>query len=837
MGTFAGVFTPSVLTILGIILFRRLGYVVGKAGLIQAMVIVALANVIAVLTSISVAAVATNLRVKGGGDYYVISRTLGVEFGGAIGLVLFFAQSLSIAFYCIGFGEALATLLPYSHGQLPSLIAFVATFVLCFFAWGGADWATKLQFVIMALLVLSLVSFFWGGVSSWDGQLLKQSLDAPEGWGNFWIIFAIFFPAVTGFTQGISMSGDLKDPGASIPLGTFLAVGISILVYCLAALMFAVSMPLKALSSDYEAMRNMSRFAWLIDAGVIGATLSSAMASFMGAPRILQALAKDNVFPFLNFFAQGEGETNNPRRGILLSLGIALLTIALGDLNLIAPIVSMFFLISYGLLNYATFFEIRAASPSFRPRFQWCNQYTSMAGALGCFLVMMAIDFKAGLMAISVLAAVYYYIKHSNPVVPWADSRRSYSFQVIREELHSMSSEVTHPRNWRPVILAFSDEAEGRRRLLNLSSWLEGGAGLTSVVQVIESKVRAPKKEIDELENEINLEIKKSGCEAYPLVISAPDLHNGLRMLLQSFGVGPLRANIVMLEWPEGHSANGVGTLTKRYSRYLRETVELGCNVIAFKSAHTLVAGKTIDVWWNDSASANLVALLAHLMTRTEKWQEAKIRIISPRKDANEGYVAALEKQIEEMRIEAQVIVLPDGDEEKVIELSKEATFVFVPAKLRRGKAENSFGYDWMKIMSQLQQVACVIAAQDIDLTAEPEEGQPAELAKVAGDALAAEKEASEAEAKARQLEEKVEEKESESAGSASGESEELTALEKEAKQATEQARHLRKKAEKKREKAEKKGALAPELEEGAVEEAALEDSTSESDEESAKEK
>ena len=222
------------------------------------------------------------------------------------------------------------------------------------------------------------------------------------------------------------MSGDLKDPGKSLPLGTFMAVGISILVYFGVAVVFAGALPRNILAADYGAMGKVARFSFFIDAGVIAATLSSAMASFLGAPRILQSLSADRIFPFLLFFSKGSGPTNNPRRGVLLSAAIALATVALGNLNVIAPVVSMFFLISYGLLNYATFFEARSASPSFRPRFRWFHHRLSLVGALACLGVMLAIDLKAGIIAVALLFAIFQYLKRTAGPARWADSSRSY---------------------------------------------------------------------------------------------------------------------------------------------------------------------------------------------------------------------------------------------------------------------------------------------------------------------------------------------------------------------------------------------------------------------------
>ena len=378
LGTFSGVFTPSILTILGIILFLRLGYVTGSAGIGRALIIIAIANLISVLTSQSLAAIATNLRVKGGGDYYLISRTLGQQFGGAIGMVLYLAQSVSVAFYCIGFAEALSTMIPSYPMVTTRVIAAVAIGLLFILSWMGADWATRFQYVVMGLLIAALFSFFWGGMAQWNSEMLLSNWAAPADGPPFWVIFGIFFPAVTGFTQGVSMSGDLKDPGKSLPLGTFLAVGISIAVYFSVALIFAGVLPNSVMISDYQSIKQVARFGVLIDAGVIAATLSSAMASFLGGPRILQSLSADRIFPFLTPFAKGVGPSSNPRRAVLLTLAIALSTIGLGQLNLVARVVSMFFLISYGLLNYATYYEARAASPSFRPRFRWFNKYLSL---------------------------------------------------------------------------------------------------------------------------------------------------------------------------------------------------------------------------------------------------------------------------------------------------------------------------------------------------------------------------------------------------------------------------------------------------------------------------
>jgi amino acid transporter len=742
LGTFGGVFTPSVLTILGIILFRRLGYVVGQGGLFNALLIISFANIISILTSLSVAAIATNVKVKGGGDYYLISRTLGVEFGGAIGIVLFLAQSVSVGFYCLGFGEALAIILPSSMMSV-QLIAVVSIVLLYLLARGGADLATKFQYLVMSVLGVALISFFWGGIGAWDGALLAQNWDAPANTLNFWLLFAIFFPAVTGFTQGISMSGDLIDPGKSIPSGTLIAVFLSSFIYFGAAIFFAAGLPQNILMGDYESMARVARFGWLIDAGVIAATLSSAMSSFMGAPRILQALSKDKIFPALNFFAEGVGPTNNPRNGIFFTLVIALITVTMGNLNLIAPVVSMCFLVSYGLLNYATWFEASTESPSFRPRFKWFNKYGSLAGALLCLGVMLAISPTAGVAAAAVIMAIYQYLNRTAPLTRWSDGQRSYSFQIVRKHLMEMSNDIEHPRDWRPQILAFSEEGPQRVNLLHFAQWLEGNAGITSAVQVIEDS-NATKEAIGKAETALAMEIKKAALKVFPLVVSAPDLHSGLKMLLQAYGVGPLSANIVLSNLAPGKGSDDEDPklLTSSYSRYLKESFKLGRNLICLKATDdnwlkTTSSEKEhrqIDVFWFDDATSRLCLLLAYLMTRTSLWEDATIRVLAPRKSITEAYTIKLEETLDEMRIDATLEVIKSPSIDEASTICSETSLVFLPFKLKGSKTSCPIGNDLPLLLSKLPTTALVLAAEDIDLTAEPDEGKPAEIAAAVDD-------------------------------------------------------------------------------------------------------
>jgi len=756
LGTFAGVFTPSVLTILGIILFRRLGYVVGSAGLGRALVIIGLANLISILTSFSLAAIATNFRVKGGGDYYLISRTLGVEFGGAIGIVLFLAQSVSIAFYCIGFGEVLQGLLPMGAEIPPRLIAASAVALLFVFAWLGTDWATKFQYLVMIALVGGIITFFIGGIGSWNPAQLAQGWSAPAGGPGFWAVFAIFFPAVTGFTQGVSMSGDLKNPGKSLPLGTFAAVGISMVVYFGAAALFAAGMDAESLRGDYDAMKRLSSAGWAIDTGVIAATLSSAMASFLGAPRILQALAADRVFPFLTPLAKGAGPTGNPRRGVLVSAAIAFATVALGSLNVVAPIVAMFFLASYGLLNYATYYEASASSPAFRPRFRWFSARASLAGALGCLVAMVAINPTAGVISVSLLFGIYQYLKRTAGPARWADGNRSYRFQRIRENLIEMKPELEHPRDWRPQILAFSKDPERREKLLRFASWIEGGSGLTTAVQIVDGEGSASCEHKNEAQDRLRTDIAKKGLKAFPLVVQAPDLKCGFEILVQSYGVGPLRANIVLMNWLDKNVYTDDPSAEREYGHYLKETLKLGCHLVVFDAddkewgaLEAQPAGeRRIDVWWWENKTSRLALLLAYLMTRTDAWEGSTIRVLAP-KGGKVKSLEALQRTLEDARIDAEPVLVDAAEGDGIVEASADASLVFLPIRIRGGRPVDPLGEDPEALIARLPSVAMVTAAEDIELDAEPDEGKPAEIAEAVEEADVAEKEAKKAEKEA----------------------------------------------------------------------------------------
>ena len=386
------VFLASISTILGAIMFLRFGYAVGSVGLLGALLVILLGHAVTVPTALAIAEIATNRRVEGGGEYFIISRSFGTSIGGAIGISLYVSQAISVAFYMIAFAEAFSPLTPWFQETLG--FAFDTRFVSVPAAVGlvalvltrGADLGVKALYGVAAILALSLVLFFAGGaIEGYDASRIPLMASLPDA-DPFILVFAICFPGFTGMTAGVGLSGDLANPRKSIPLGIMSATLVGMLAYVALVTKLAFSAPAEALVGNQLIMGEIALWGPIIPIGLAAATLSSAIGSIVVAPRTLQALGGDDVVPMAGvnrFLAAGEGETNEPRNATLVTSLIALAFVMVGSVDLVARIVSMFFMVTYGALCAISFLEHFAARPSYRPSFRskwWLSLFGAVAG-------------------------------------------------------------------------------------------------------------------------------------------------------------------------------------------------------------------------------------------------------------------------------------------------------------------------------------------------------------------------------------------------------------------------------------------------------------------------
>ena len=645
-GTLLGVFTPSVLTILGVIMYQRFGWVVGHAGLGNALLIVLLAHVISVTTGLSVASIATNHTVKTGGNYYIISRSLGLSIGGAIGVALYLALTLGVSLYLIGFAEAFLAAVPVSPtGDTRNdirVVGTVACIAISMLTLYSTDFALKSQLFVLGAIALSLVSIAAGSfIPIAPGETPVAMGPPPEALG-FETVFAVFFPAVTGFTAGVGMSGDLKDPKRSIPIGTMAAIVTGMIIYMVMPPFLAAAASVEQLQGDKNILLRIAAVPELVTLGVFSATLSSALGSILGAPRTLQALAFDGIVP--SFLGRGRGE---PRIALFVTILIAEAGILVGELELVGAVISMFFLTSYGFLCLACGLE-RWASPDFRPQFR-VPIWVSLLGAVAAFFVMAQIDVLAMAGAISLMAVLYFFLKRRQLVLGSGDTWGGVWSAVVRMGLMRLqaSASRTHTRNWRPNMVVMS-RSQYRATTIEFARSLVGDRGiLTHFDLVIGSRMRAV---VDErLEREFpGMFARRQGVD---------DVYEAIPNLAAHFGLAGMETNTILIGWPRIPEANA------RYGKMVGRLVELDLSVLMLRLDPQRGFGKRqrIDIWWDGVASTGqLMLTLAFLLTSDATWKNARVRVLVTGRPGVDHTAAQkrLERIIGQARVQADAVLL-----------------------------------------------------------------------------------------------------------------------------------------------------------------------------------
>lgn len=666
LSTFRGAYTPNVLTIIGVILFLRSGFVIGNAGLLSALLILVLCHVVSVVTTFSLASIVTNMsEVKGGGIYYVISRSIGAGNGGAIGIILYLAQTISVAMYVIGFCDVMVNLFP-SLAMYQKCLELIVLTILFIPAYKGADIASKLQIFILIVLGVSLSVFFISGFIKFDSLIFINNLKPNYLPGiSFGLMFALFFPAVTGFTQGVSLSGVLKTPQRSITIGTFLAVFTGFIVYFLVIFLLAGTATREQLLTDYYVMKGISFFPVVVIIGVFASTLSSALGSFMGAPHILQAFSKDKILPFIGFFAEGSKKTGEPKRAVIMTYIIAAVAMISADLNTIAPIITMFFLVSYGMINYSTFIEAYSKNPSYRPSFKYNHWIVSLFGVLVIVGVMLLINVVSAIFSLLFLFGLYNYLSRRKLQDTFKDSRTGYYFQRIKEYLIKLQSKPVEMKNWRPQILLLTGNPRERIDLIKFGKLIEASRGNLSLVRVLRYYEGNPLRAKEIAERELFQYIKEEEIKTLGDVVVADNYLEGLKVLIQSYGFHGFRPNTLLIGWSDKKDKD-----RDDYLQILRFANKYGKNIVIYDGSMDFLidANKkevVIDVWWRGESNGALMLVLAHLMIHSKQIENGRIRLVRSIHDKLETSQA--EEELKELlvtsRIKAEVCVVLDNEE------------------------------------------------------------------------------------------------------------------------------------------------------------------------------
>ncbi|XP_049459948.1 solute carrier family 12 member 2 [Epinephelus fuscoguttatus] len=616
-GWIKGVLVRCMLNIWGVMLFIRMSWIVGQAGIALSCLIVAMATVVTTITGLSTSAIATNGFVRGGGAYYLISRSLGPEFGGSIGLIFAFANAVAVAMYVVGFAETVVELLEGVDAVMTDeindirIIGTITVILLLGISVAGMEWEAKAQIFLLVVLITAIINYFIGtfipvkskesvGFFGYDGSIMWENMGPDFRGETFFSVFAIFFPAATGILAGANISGDLADPQLAIPRGTLLAILITGIVYlgvavstgscivrdasgnasdtvssqfmmnctdasCKFGYDFSSCKSEKGgcrygLQKDFQVMSVVSGFGPIITAGIFSATLSSALASLVSAPKVFQALCKDNIYPGLGMFAKGYGKNNEPLRGYILTFGIALAFILIAELNVIAPIISNFFLASYALINFSVFHASLANSPGWRPSFKYYNMWVSLAGAVLCCVVMFVINWWAALLTNVIVLGLFIYVSYKKPDVNWGSSTQALTYhQALTHTLH-LSGVEDHIKNFRPQCLVMTGYPNSRPALLDLVHTFTKNVGLMICGHIRTGYRRPNFKDLATDQARYQRWLLKNETKAFYTPVFAEDMRHGTQYLLQAAGLGRLKPNTLVLgfknDWRDGDMMN-----------------------------------------------------------------------------------------------------------------------------------------------------------------------------------------------------------------------------------------------------------------------------------------
>lgn len=627
-GTFIGVYVPSILMLFGVIIFLRMGWIVGAAGLYPTFIIITLATLITLITILSLSAAATNIKVGKGGVYFLISRALGIEIGSAIGIPLFLKQCISVAFCIVGFAESLHALLP----QLSlTLIGLSTLAVITILTYISTNFVLKIQLFIFVGIIASLYSLFAGGEIVSE-PVYEASQSTPY---SFWMIFAIFFPAMTGLESSVSLSGDLKKPSFALPLGTITSVITAYIIYMAIPYFIWHAAPREQLIQDPMIIPHIAKYESLIILGIWGATLSSAIGGLLGASRTLQALADDKIVP--SILGKEFGPHNEPHIATAITFILSFIAICFGSINLLAPVLTMICLICYTTLNLATGLEDLIANPSWRPAFP-IHWSVSFIGAGLCLLAMLMINSGAAIIAMIFVVSIYVILKKKRLSSTWEDIHYGVLMFLSRFILYRLNWQKPSARAWRPNFLVFTGRpSEASNEILSFASAISQSKGFLSLASILLPE-QYQQDQLPGLHQNIKTMLKQFRIEALVSLNKASSVANGMKRVILHYGLGPLSPNTIVCGGNDQHE-----NLTS-YLEVIKLAHEQGKHVVIINdeqkklSSHVLLKHKmkgNILVWWDDASQENtkLMLIFAYMLRKNPIWKRASICLMGLAKD------------------------------------------------------------------------------------------------------------------------------------------------------------------------------------------------------------
>lgn len=633
-GTFPGVFVPTVLTILGAIMYLRLGWVVGNAGLVGSLLIILLAHIITISTGLAVSSIATNIRVGAGGAFSIISQSLGLEVGGSISVPLYLAQGISTSLYVFAFAEGWIRIFPNS-ARWEWLVVIVTLAIVFTIAYISAQLAARIQFIILAIVGFSLFAIALASfpTARQPGMVYEPMLWGSFQGGSFWEVFAVFFPAVTGIMAGISLSGNLKNPRDSIPKGTMSAIALTMLIYVILAYWLARVATPEELLNNNTIMVDKAYFSWAILAGLLGATFSSALGSLLAAPRVMQALGAHGVLPFGHFFAK-ETADGEPRQAMIATgivvLGSTLFALAGGGLNAIAPLITMFFLLTYFMLNAVVLIEQTLSMVSFRPTFA-IPRIVPLTGMVGCLFVMFLVNPAFSIVAIIVTLGIYVYLLRRQLNTPWEDVRSGLFLALAHWAAERVSQMPQAPeRTWSPNILApvaSTSELMGSYRFLRAIAMPQGSVHILGIHPMDNEAPLSDLKKVPQA-------FIEDGVWSRATLVEEANFINGTRTAMEVLSSVFFRPNILFLSVLEDDYSYDLAKLLARTGDY-----NMGVVLLARNNTVELGREQHINVWMREQApewklglrlaNLDLAVLLAVQLRRNWKGCISLIMIVS----------------------------------------------------------------------------------------------------------------------------------------------------------------------------------------------------------------